>query len=339
YWGAATLILAAVPLLLALAWAGSTYPWASPQVTGLLAFSALAWFTFIWLENRAREPILPLSFFKNSIFVVSTAVVLTLGMGMFGTIMFVPLFIQGVIGFSATSSGVVTMPMSIALAIGSTLGGQWMSRWSHYRIIGLTGIIIATTGMYLLSRMGVDTTYASAVRNMLVLGFGLGITMPIFVVVVQNALPYSQLGAVTSAIQFFRSIGGTLGVAIMGSLLTTRLSMELPRQIPPQVKQAIPPEQFSQFVNPQILVNPSILTQVQQQFSQLGPQGRELFQQLLEGLKSALALSIHEAFLVGLVIVALAIIACLFLKEIPLRKTHGPVFEEVASGAIREGVD
>jgi uncharacterized membrane protein len=176
--------------------------------------------------------------------------------------------------------------------------------------------------------MGIATTNAIVVRNMIAVGLGLGVTMPVFVIVVQNALPYDQLGVVTSSIQFFRSIGGTIGVAVMGSFLNNRLAAELQGQMPPQLKQVLPPEQLSQLNNTQLLVNAEALARMREQFTQFGPQGEVFLQQMLLALKNALSLSLQDVFLVGVAVAIISLAVTFFLKEIPLRKKHGPAPEE-----------
>ncbi|MCL4514194.1 MAG: MFS transporter [Firmicutes bacterium] len=325
YLGVATLVAAVVPMLLAFVWGGEDYAWTSPVIIGLLAFSAASWAAFVAAERHAEEPILPLTLFKNSIFSVSAAVVFLTGIGMFGAINFIPLFVQGVIGTSATNSGMILTPMMLGMIVSSTLAGQLISRLGRYRAISLVGLAAMGLGMFLLSQMGVHTSNALVVRNMIVLGLGLGVTMPIYVITVQNSVSYDKLGVVTSSIQFFRSIGGTIGVAIMGSFLTSRLSTNVMASLPAQVKQMVPPDRLNELVNPKIFMNPQATAQMQNQLS--GPMA-ELFRQVMEAVRSALALSLHGIFLAAFVILVLSFGINLMLKEIPLRRSHRPTPEE-----------
>ncbi|MEE9202304.1 MAG: DHA2 family efflux MFS transporter permease subunit, partial [Dehalococcoidia bacterium] len=147
--GAATLVAAVVSLLLALTWAGNTYPWVSPQVIGLMSFSAAMLLVFWMVERRAAEPVLPPILFANRIFNVAMGVTLLTGIAMFGTIIFLPLFIQVVIGASATWSGAVLTPMMLSLVVGSAVSGQIISRTGHYRFLGVAGMAIMSVALYL----------------------------------------------------------------------------------------------------------------------------------------------------------------------------------------------
>lgn len=319
YLGVTTLILSVVPLLLALSWAGKDYAWSSPQVAGLLILSGVMGVLFVLVEGRAADPIIPLSLFKNRIFSVSVVVVFFTGVAMFGAIMFIPLFVQGVIGMTATASGMVLTPMMLSLVIGSTISGQIISRWGHYRYAALGGTAILAFGMYLLAGMQFGTDNTVAVRNMIVVGFGLGAAMPVFVIAVQNALPYRQLGVVTSSIQFFRSIGGTMGVAVMGSLLASGLSREIFGRLPERAKQALPADRLAQLSNPELLLDPAALASIRAEV----PAGMSgLLDEVLLTVRHSLAASIQDMFLWGAIVVGLSLVACFFLKEIPLRRTH-----------------
>ena len=324
YPGAIALILTLIPLLLALSFANQTYPWGSAQVIGLLAFAALMLPLFLLIEKRSSEPILPLSLFKNSIFaVVATATFFT-GMGMFGAILFIPLFVQGVSGSSATNAGLILTPMMLGAVVGSTIGGQVLSRWSRYRVIALAGVMLMTLGMALLPLMDRTTGNGEVTRNMVLIGLGLGITFPLFTIVVQNAFPYGLMGLVTAFVQFFRSIGGSLGVAIMGSLLASRLSGNLLSGLPEETQRAIGPDQLAELEDPNVLVSPSALERLEEQFAEKGQEGADILQTVLIAMQDALANSLHGVFVVAAILGGLAVLALVFLKEIPLRKAHQP---------------
>jgi EmrB/QacA subfamily drug resistance transporter len=321
YWGVTMLILAVVPLLLALSWANEEYPWLSAQIIGLLVFAALAALAFAAIERRAAEPILPPELFRHRIFLVSAGVTLLTGMGMFGSIAYLPLFVQGVIGSSATNSGLVIMPMMISMSLTAAVIGQALSRWGRYRVIGVVGLAAMSTGMFLMSRMDATSSNAVATRNMIVVGIGLGATMPIFVLAVQNALPYRMLGVSTAAIQFFRSVGGTMGVAIMGSLLNTRFSAEVTIQTPSQVRESTPPALLERLQDPQALLNADLLAGLRDAFAGLGERGSAMFDQAMLATRAALGLAIADAFLLGTGMTLGALLVAIFMKEVPLRKT------------------
>ena len=320
--GAITLVLAVVPLLLALSWGGSEYPWSSTPIVGLLAFAAIMTAIFLLIETRAPEPIIPLSLFKNQIVSVSTLAMLLMSVGMFGTILFIPLFIQGVIGTNATQSGSVMMPMMLTMIVSSMVAGQIISRTSRYKLLGVAGLTTTAIGMFLLSRMGPETSYLTVVGFMMLIGLGLGPTMPVFTLAAQNAVEMRQLGVVTSLTQFSRSIGATLGAAIFGSLLANRFSPALHEALPPDVATVIPPERLAQLQNPQVLLNPQLSQGLRASLADLGPQGAVAYDGLIGAIKIALASSLHELFLDGSLIVLVGVVVVLFLKEIPLRKGH-----------------
>jgi EmrB/QacA subfamily drug resistance transporter len=321
YLGVATLVLAVVPLLLALSWGGSEYPWGSAQVIGTLVFATVMAVLFIRVESRAADPFIPLELFRNRIVAVSTVVLFFTGFAMFAGTIFIPLFFQGVLGSSATNSGAFLTPMMLGMVAGSILSGQALSRMGgHYRIQGLLGLAIMALGAALLSRMSVSTTYGEAVFNIVFMGFGLGITMPLFTIAVQNAVPYRVMGVATSSVQFFRAIGATLGLAILGSLMTNRFASELTSAISSDVKEALAPGQLSALAhNPQALMSPEAQAQLQAQFSQTGSQGSGLFEQLLDALRHALSSALSEVFLITLAVIVVAWLTVIFLKEIPLR--------------------
>ncbi len=320
YLGVSMLIAATVPMLLALSWAGTEYAWASPTIVGLLAFSALAWVALVLVERRAKEPILPVDLFtSNSIVSVSSIVVFLTGAGMFGAITFIPLFMQAVIGTSATNSGVMLTPMMLALVFSSMVGGQIISRTGKYKGVAVVALAILTFGMFLMSRMKEAATYGLVVRNMIVVGLGLGVTMPLFMITVQNSVPYSKLGIVTAAVQFFRSIGGTIGVAVFGTFLTSSMQRELATAIPAQLKAMVPADQLKGILDPQALINPAALAQAR---AHLSPALAPLFDQVMVGVRHAIAVSLHDVFWAGALAVAVSLVATFFLKEIPLRRSH-----------------
>ena len=325
YPGIATLILAVVPTMLALTWGGVEYPWASVQIISMFAFSAIMIPLFVILESRAKEPIIPMWIFKNRIVSVSVFVIFLTGFGMFGGIVFVPLFFQGVLGLSATSSGSFLTPMMLGMMVGALVSGQVLSRaGGHYRLQGMVGLAIMALGMFLFSRMTAESSYATAVTNIVLLGFGLGVTMPLYTIAIQNAVPYSVLGIATSSSAFFRSIGGAFGLAIFGSVMNNRFASDLMSGLPATVKALVPPEQLDTLVrNPQALLSAEAQAKLKAIFDLFGPQGTELFEQVFKTLKLALSSAITEVFFLGFVIVLVAWVANLFIKEIQLRKQHG----------------
>jgi MFS family permease len=232
------------------------------------------------------------------------------------------LFVQGVIGSSATNSGLVTMPMMIAMTIASAITGQIMSRLGHYRVLGSLGLAVMAAGMFLLAQMDVNATTFIARRNMVVMGIGLGMSLPVFMLAVQNAVPHRVMGISTSTMQFLRAVGGTMGVAVMGSLINSTLSSELAANMPSGVRENAPPTLLDQLRNPQFLLSPEQLAGVRGAFEQLGPQGGELFEASIFAVKTSLATAISEAFFVATFVVLASVLVGVFLKEVPLRGVH-----------------
>ncbi|MCH8345708.1 MAG: MFS transporter [Chloroflexi bacterium] len=322
YMGIVLLAATVVPALLALSWAGSRFDWGSPEIIGMFTWSAVALAMFTYVELHTEEPLLPMGLFRNRIFAVSAVVTLMTGIAMFGALSYIPLFVQGVIGASATNSGLVTMPMMIAMAISAAITGQIMSRTGRYRLLGVAGLMIMTAGMYLLAQMDANATNFIARRNMVVMGIGLGMSLPLFMLAVQNAVPHRVMGIATSTMQFLRSVGGTMGVAIMGSLINSTLSSELAVNIPPQVTESAPPALVEQIRNPQFLLSPDQLSAVRDAFEQLGPQGTQLFEASVAAVRMSLATAIGDAFWVAVFVMAASVLVGAFLKEVPLRSSH-----------------
>jgi predicted MFS family arabinose efflux permease len=314
YAGVATLIGCLVPLLLALTWV-TDYGWTAPRILGLFALSIVMLAAFIYFEGRAEEPLLPLSLFQNRIVSVSSIALFLTGIGMFGSILFIPLFMQGVSGVSATESGSLLTPMMITLTIASIISGQLISRVGRYRLIALVGTAIMAFGMYLLAGMGGDTSQLVTVRNMIVVGIGLGLTMPLYTLVVQNAVPARMIGTATASTQFFRSIGGTVGAAIFGSVMLNRYTVRFDQLAPT----GVPAQVLTVFRNPLQLTQ--IMPQLEQTFARL-PNGPQLLQALLGHVKDALVYSLSSCFWMGTILVAVAFVVTIFLPEIELRRTN-----------------
>lgn len=320
YLGAALLVAGVTPLLLAFSWAGTEYPWGSWQILSLFLVSAVLLLAFAVVELRSPEPILELRLFRNRIFAPTLGAAFLIAIGMFGTILYLPLFVQGVLGRTATNSGAVLTPMMLGFVFSSMAGGLILSRTGRYKFLAVTTVAIAVFGMYLLSRMDTPTSSADVVRNMIILGLGIGTTMSLFTIIVQNAFPPERLGEVTSALTFFRSIGGTVGAAILGTVMANRFQDSLSTALSPEVRAALPGQQIAAFENPQIFMSPEALQHLQQSAAALGPQGQELLNQVLMGVRSALASALQDVFLAGMLVLLVALLCTLVIPEIPLRR-------------------
>jgi MFS family permease len=284
---------------------------------------------FVLIEMRAAEPIISPRLFKNSIFVVSVLATFLVSAAMFGAILYLPLFVQGVLGDSATNSGIVLTPMMIGFMVSSIVGGQLLSRTGRYKILAMCGFIVGAVGMFLLSRMTTTTSEGEVVRNMIIVGLGIGVMMSLFTIVVQNAFPYKQLGEVTAGVTFFRSIGATVGVAVMGTIMTNEFQNAMQSNIPALLKRVVPAARLAQLENPQLLLAPDVVAKIQHSFAALGPQGLHIFRQLIAAIQVSLSSAITSVFFLCFIIMLLGLFSVLFLREIPLRKSHSTPVAEV----------
>ncbi|GCE23284.1 hypothetical protein KDK_70840 [Dictyobacter kobayashii] len=322
YIGAFLLVLGTVPLLLGFTWAGGDLAWTSAPIIGLFTLSIVAFIAFfgyeIRLAHRGEQPIIDPRLFKNSIFSISILVTMIINMGMFGSIFFLPLFAQGVLGVSATNSGLLLSPMMIALMISSIISGQLISRFGKYKWVAIVGLLITIVGMYFLYRLNVNSANIDLSIAMVIVGLGLGFGMSTYTIAVQNALP-DKIGEATSALTFFRSIGGTVALAAMGSLMSSAYVPGFHSALPASLKQVLPAKLLNVFDNPNILLSADMQKQIQQQFRHFGPQGASIYNQLIEAVKIGLTQGIHNVFILSLVLMVVALVAAFFLKELPLR--------------------
>lgn len=336
YPGAVTLAAAIAPMLLAFSWAGVDYAWTSPQVVLPLAFSALMAAAFFMIETRADEPIVPFSLFRNPIFAVCTAVTFVSGAAMFSASVYIPLFMQGVLNFSATNAGLVLTPMTIAMVCGSAIGGQVISRTGRYKVLTVSGLTLATVGLFLMSTLTRGSSQVTGMQYMALLGFGLGLSFPTLVLATQNAVPHRMMGLTTSLNQFARSTGGTIGVAIMGSILTRRLNDELASGMPPRVAAEAPPPLLSTLQNPRVLLDDGALQRLRDDgFGALfGADALPLFDQTIASMKDGLATAITDVFLFAAALAAISVVISLFLREVRLETTYEAAREDTQLASV-----
>lgn len=329
YIGAALLMLTLVPLLLGLTWGGDQFAWQSWQILTLFMTAAFALFGFIFVERKAKDPIITLSLFKNRAFVVSNLAIFLTAMGMFGAIVYIPIFAQGVVGTSATSSGFIMTPMMISLILASVVSGQIVARTERYKVLTAVGILIALAGMLLFSTIGVETTQLTLSLYMIVMGAGLGTTMPIFPLVVQSAFGVEKLGEVTASTQLFRNVGGTVGTAILGGIMNNELSARAEELAQEPFARAI------QSLNvPGFAVNKEFMQALLSEegrvavLAHLPPNLLPLFENFVDSIKVAFSTSVDHLFIGSAVLMGCAFIAVLFLPVIKLRKSHRPALTE-----------
>ena len=331
YLGIITLVGAVIPLLLALTWAGKELAWSSPQIVGLLVFSSLMAGLFLLAEKRAKEPIIPGFLFVNPIFTVAVIVTFLTAIVMFSGIILIPIFVQGVIGSSATNAGMILMPVMLSGVVAAIIAGQIISRTGHYQFLAILGVATMAAGAYRFTQLDTRSSSTDAVRYMVVAGAGLGITLPTFMICVQNAFPHHALGVVTASIQFFRNIGGALGTAVLGSFMTIRLADRIHDTVPTEAAGSLPPEVLEKLSDPNSIMNPETMTRIRETVGLEG--SASALGTVEQRVRTALAGAMHDVFLLGLGITLAALAVTLFLKEIPLRKTFMETSPELDPGS------
>ncbi|HET7827660.1 MAG TPA: MFS transporter, partial [Candidatus Saccharimonadales bacterium] len=300
YGGAVLLAASVVALLLATVWGGVNYPWGSPEIVGLFSASLVSAALLVWREWYAAEPILPLGLFRNRIFSVTTLLSLLVGLVMFGAIIFLPEYQQLVRGDSATKSGLMLLPLVVGLMAASLTSGRLISKFGRYRPFPIFGTLIITLGFWLFSHIAIDTNRLWLGVWMFVLGAGIGQVMPVLTLAVQNAVDRKDLGAATSAVVFFRTIGSALGAAIFGAILINRLTAHLNSVLPGKAGAAAAKG----------------LSQSAAALAHQPPQTLHL-------ILTAFAQSFRDVFLIGIPFAALAFVVTLILEEAPLRDSPG----------------
>ena len=315
YTGAALLVATTVPLLLALVWAGHEFAWTSFEIISLLTFSGLSLAALLWNELRAEEPIIPITLFKRRFFAVATTLSLVSGMGLFGAVNYMPTFVQGVLGTSASNSAFVTSPMMMGMVVASTFSGIIASRTGKFRPLIIGGSIGIAGGMFMLSRLTVDSSVFMAAGAMIVIGVGIGSSMPIVNLLVQNSVSHSMLGVVSSSNQFFRQIGGTLGTAVFGTIVVNQLRSNLDRELGDELVRATPPDLLATLEEPRTLLNPEALDKLRDGYAALGGAGDGLYDAAILAMRISLADALSVVFIVGFVCTSIGLVVSLFIPE------------------------
>lgn len=297
YVGSALLAVALSAIILFADLGGTEFPFGSPFIIGLIIVGITATIGFIFAEKRAAEPVLPLKLFQNRAFLVTSTVGLIVGFALFGSVTFMPLYLQVVKGSSPTASGLEMITMMGGVLVTSIGSGQLISRWGRYKIFPIIGTGLVTLGLFLLSRIGVETEVITVSLMMLVLGLGLGLVMQVLVIAVQNDVDYSELGVATSGVTLFRSIGGSLGTAIFGAVFAAVLGRNLARLMPA----GSDTQSLSVGVSAESLVN-------------MSPAARESYLQAFTG-------SLSTVFFVAAAITFVGFLLSWLLPEKPLRQT------------------
>jgi EmrB/QacA subfamily drug resistance transporter len=316
YIGFAALPLALVAVLLATTWGGTTYPWASWQIISLFVVGALVLIGFLINEYYAEEPVLPLKLWKNSVFSLSNISNMAIAMTMFGAIFFIPVYAQGVIGVNVTNSGAVLIPLTASMIVVSIAVGRLITRTGRYKGFMLVGLLVMMAGYYLLTRLGYGSTQTDLTLDMIVVGLGLGAVLQTYMLVVQNATSREDLGVATSTTQLSRSLGATLGTAVFGTIMTNGMRTEIPKHLPPHALQGPQAAKLSDGGGVGAILDPNALGQ--------------LPDAVATGIREGLAAAMHPVFVAGLPMLAVALVATLFIKALPLRTV---AFADVESDA------
>ena len=301
YLGAAVVVASVSSFLLYTAWAGPDLGWGSSTALTLLAAGVVLAITFVRVELRAAEPIIPMRLFGNSIFSVANLFGFMIGVAMFGAMIFLPVYLQVVDGMSPTRSGLAMLPMVVGIFTTSIGAGQLMSRTGRYKVFPIVGAGVVTVALLMMSRLGADTPYWYAALAMYVLGFGLGCTMQVLVVVVQNSVARTDMGVATASVAFFRQMGGSFGTALFGAILTSRLAVHLTDRLADA-----PAGAASAGVG-----NAETIANDVQAIKALPDPLREL-------VTGAFSDALSDMFLTAVPLVLLATVVAFFLKEVPL---------------------
>ncbi|WP_209122154.1 MDR family MFS transporter [Alkalihalobacillus sp. BA299] len=321
YLGSFVLSIVIISLLLAFSWAGGTYAWSSLEIIGLFTVSFLCLLLFIYIERKVQSPVVPLHLFKNKIVLVSNGASFLAGVGMFGVIMYVPFYVQGVLGRTATTSGLVEMVMTISMVSISALAGQLITKTGKYKKLALFGFIIMIIGFMLNAFLTPDASLAKLLINLIITGIGLGMTMPVFTLTVQNAVDHKFLGVATATSQLCRQLGGTVGVAIMGYIMSSKMTEKMVSGAEQHQNMDV----VSELQTPEILMDPFVIDHMRAEMSE---QMKPIFDQFVASLREALNFGLTQVFLFSSFVILLAFVVTLFLKEIPLRTSNASTEKE-----------
>jgi EmrB/QacA subfamily drug resistance transporter len=365
--GALLASAATICLLLGLSWGSDmTYAWSSPQIVSVLVAAGVLSILFFIAEGFAVEPLLPLGLFRSQVFAADTGVALFMGMILLPLVIYLPLYLQGVLGESATNSGEVITPLTISLVVGSAFSGFLIAKIGRYQGVTIFGIVLLTIGSFLMSRMDASTAVLAATGYMVVAGFGMGTFFSVQTLAAQNAVPRDRMGVGTGVITYIRALGQTLGVAIAGTVVNNTIASDLPNRVPASTIQQLTPAGWQAATNTQVLVNQDYRNTVihtaqhiagqvaaakatanippgpqhdavaKQAMAQAAQQVLHMLNQVFDALKSSLVLAIQHGFLVVLIFCGGAFISALFLKDLPLAKAWNEKKPEGSEDKVEE---
>jgi len=306
YLGAALLAGGLSSIVLFTSLGGTTYAWDSAPIVIMAVVGVALLVLFVLAESRAAEPMLPLDLFRNRTFAVTSGIGFIIGLALFGSVTYLPLFLQIVRGKSPTNSGLQLTPMMGGLLITSIVSGQLISRFGRYRPFPIVGTAVMTAGMVLLTRLNVHSTTLDTAAYMVVLGLGLGMVMQVLVIAVQNAVDYKHIGVATSGSILFRQVGGSVGIAVFGAIFANRLHANLAKALPPGAH--VPSSPTPAIVN-------KLPAAVHAKYV------------------GAFSASLHPVFVTAAGLAIFSFLLTWFLREVPLRKTTGRDLVDELAGA------
>ncbi|SPF00461.1 MDR family MFS transporter [Streptomyces sp. MA5143a] len=317
YLGIGLVAIGASALILATSWGGNEYAWGSGVVIGLFVGGAVALALFCWAETRAAEPMLPMRLFGNPVFTVCSILSFIVGFAMLGALTYLPSYLQYVDGDSATISGVRTLPMVIGLLIASVASGTFVSRTGRYRVFPVVGSLVMGVGLYLLSLMGPGTSAWLESLYMFVLGTGIGLSMQVLTIAVQNTVAYSDLGTATSGVTFFRTLGSSFGTAVFGTIYANTLAPKLSDAVAEGARTGA--------------ADPATIARAAE-----SPEGlHRLPAQVAEPIVEAYADTLQTVFLWTVPVAALGFVVALFLKQVRLRDSARAGSSDMGEGFAR----
>jgi EmrB/QacA subfamily drug resistance transporter len=357
--GAVLAAAATICLLLGLTWGSNQiYDWNSLQVIGVLIASAVLYVLFILTERTVAEPILPLNLFRNQVFSVASLLSLLQLMVLVSLVIYLPLFLQGVLGESATNSGEVITPLTVSTVVGSLIAATIMATRKRYQMITIIGAFIMTIGVFLLTRMTAGTSLLEAAIYMVIVGLGLGSFFSILTLAAQNSLPRARLGVGTGAVRYLGQLGSVLGVAIVATVVNQTLANDIGNRLPANAAKQLTAQGLKAATNPQVLVNStyhSTLVHTAENFAVKsatahvppGPQHdaiaaqvilqvQHLLNQVFDALRLSFAVALQHGFATILIFCVLAIIATFFLKDVPMKKQYDEAPPETGATSGQE---
>lgn len=309
--------------LLATTWGGNDYAWDSPVIIGMYAVAAVLLAAFVVVETRVEEPLLPMHLLTRPVIALSITASFAIAVAMFGAIIYIPVYAQGVMGVSATNSGAILIPLSVAMILTSIVVGLLITRFGNYKVFLLLGGVVLTAGYLMLAGIEYGDSAWHLTAAMVVIGLGLGLCMQVYTLVVQNVVPRSELGVATAAVQFFRNIGSTIGTAVLGTVMSAQMSSAISERIA-----ALPPEQLAALQSgggeaadlEASVLDPEALAQLQEF--------------LVDPIRAGMGEAMHVVFLTAVPFVLAALVLSAFVEQIPLRDTL-----EAAEPAAQPGAD